>query len=456
MNKYIIFLTTLFFMCSCSVYRKYERPENIVMDSTFRAMENVIDTTTIAQLPWKELFHDFRLQKLVEQGLQNNTELQTAQLRVEAAMAHLTSAKLAYLPSLAFEPEGTISNVDGTKASRSYNIGANISWEIDVFGKVSNEIRSKNAVFKQNEAYRQAVQTRLIATIADSYYSLILLDWKIEIYERTMKNWNESIHTLKVLKRAGKATQAAINQAEANKLSVESSILTLKKQIFSLENSLSALLGIPSQSIDRGKWEEQKFLSKLYVGVPLQLLSNRPDVRQCEYVLEEQFYLTNKARAAFYPSIILGGTSGWTNNIGNTIVNPGSLLTSIAISLAQPLFNKGINRTNLKVAKLQQEEALRDFQQKLLDASVEVNDALIQWQTAHSRLELNKKQIDALESAVRNTHLTMQYGNITYLEVLTAEQNLLQAELSNVTDKYDEIQGIINLYHALGGGTIDN
>lgn len=215
---------------------------------------------------------------------------------------------------------------------------------------------------------------------------------------------------------------------------------------------MASLLGCAPRSIMRGDLSQQVFTSELHKGIPLQLLRNRPDVRQYEYDLEQAFYATNIARAAFYPNITLSGTAGWTNNNGIAIVNPGGMLFNAVASLAQPLFNRGTNIANLKISKAQQEEALLLFQQKLLDAAIEVNDALIGWQSAHEQADIDRKRVAALQKAVNNTKLTMQYGNTTYLEVLTAEQALLQAELNEVTDQYSEFQNIITLYYALGGG----
>lgn len=257
---------------------------------------------------------------------------------------------------------------------------------------------------------------------------------------------------MKALKRAGQATDMAVAQTEASKLSVDASLLSLERQITELENSLSALLGTPSASIERSTLDTQSFPDTLLVGVPLQLLQRRPDIRQSEAELAAAFYVTNQAVAAFYPSITLGGSAGWTNAAGAAITNPGQWLLSAVGSLVQPLFNRGQNIANLKVARAQQEEAVLSFRQSLLDAGMEVNNALVQWQTARGRLQLEEQQIISLASAVRSAELLMKHSSQNYLEVLTARQTLLQAELDAASDHFDEIQGVISLYHALGGG----
>ena len=438
---------------ACSVYKSYERPDMPVVDSLYRqAAATSADTTSIASLSWRELFTDPKLQALIETGLQNNTDLNIARLKVTEAEATLMTSRLAYLPSISFEPSGTLRSVDGNAMTKSYDIAASASWEVDIFGKLTNAKRGAKAALEQSEAYRQAVQTQLIATIANSYYSLLMLDAQLDISERTAANWGENVRAMKALKAAGDATELAVAQSEASKLSVDASIASLRQQIDQMENTLTALLGIAPQKIDRTTIGEQRFPTELAAGVPLQLLQRRPDVRQSEAALAQAFYATNAARAAFYPSITLSGSAGWTNAAGAAITNPGQWLFTAVGSLVQPFFNRGRNIANLRIAKAQQEEALLSFRQSLLDAGTDVNNALIQWQTARQRQQIDQQQILSLESTVRSSELLMQYSSQNYLEVLTARQTLLQAELTAVSDRFDEIQGVINLYHALGGG----
>lgn len=441
-------------MSSCGIYTNYHRPESLPTDSLYRDIPvNEEDTASLGSLSWRELFTDSCLVKWIEVGLKQNTDLQTARLRTEAAAASLQASKLAFLPSVSLTPQGTLSSIDGSKTSKTYSLGGTAEWEIDAFGSLRNAKKGSRAAYEAGRAYEQAVQTQLVATIADTYYSLVALDKKLVITQQTVEKWRENVRAMQALKRAGQQNEAAVAQSEANLLTAESSVLTLQKQIQELENAFSTLLGMVPQEIERSDLFDLCFSSELSTGVPALLLSKRPDVRQAEYQLAEAFYATNSARSAFYPHITLSGSAGWTNNTGAAIVNPGKWLLNAVGSLVQPLFNKGTNIANLKIAKAQQEEALLAFGQKLLDAGAEVNDALVQWQTAQARLALDQRQIASLESAVHSTRKLMQHGNINYLEVLAAQQALLQSQLSEVSDKYDEIQGVINLYHALGGGT---
>ena len=452
MKRIIIGLLLLTGLSGCHIYRTYERPELSGVDSLYRVPALTEDTMSRADFSWKELFTDTVLQQLIEKGIANNTDLNIARLKVREAEALLTSSKLAYLPSVSLTPQGTIKSIEGNSPTKTYNLAASADWELDIFGRLTNAKREAKAVLEQSQAYKQAVQTQLIATIANSYYTLLMLDKQLDISRRTAEIWAENLRVMKALKKAGQTTEMAVAQIEASKLSVDASLLSLEQQITEVENSLSSLLGVVPQRIDRSTLDMQSFPDTLSVGVPLQLLQRRPDVRQSEAALAEAFYTTNRAYSAFYPAITLSGSAGWTNAAGAIISNPGEWLFSAVGALVQPLFNRGQNIANLKVAKARQEEALLTFRQTLLNAGTEVNDALLQWQVARRRLDLDRQQIISLQSAVRSSELLMRHSSQNYLEVLTARQTLLDAELSAVSDRFEEIQGVINLYHALGGG----
>lgn len=454
--KLITLSVSCLLLSSCGIYTTYERPSDINTDGLYGQDLNeeavAVDTASIASLSWRELFTDSHLQTLIEHALQSNTDLLSAQQRIKEAEATLSSAKLAYLPSFMLTPQGGVSSFDKSKGSWTYTGIASASWEIDIFGKLTNAKRRSKALYLQSLEYEQAVSTSLIANVANLYYTLLMLDEQYRISEETAVNWRESVRTMRAMMAAGMTNEASVSQSEANCRQVETSLLDLKQQIKEVENSLSILLGEVPGGIERGHLAGQDFPEDLTVGVPLQLLSRRPDVKSAELSLASAFYSTNAAHSAFYPSITLSGTAGWTNSAGNMIINPGKLLLSAVGALTQPLFNKGLNIAQLKIAKAQQEEAKLAFQQALLNAGSEVNNALTQVQTARGKTELRTGQITSLENAVRSTQLLMQHGTSTYLEVLTAQQSLLSAQLTQVADRFDEIQGIINLYQALGGG----
>ena len=437
-------------LTGCGTYSRYHRA-GIRTENLYWNLSVDIDTTNIASMSWREMFTDRELQSLIEAGLEQNTDLNVARLRVEAAEAALMTAKLSYLPSLGINAEGGGSRYDGATA-KTYNVGATASWELDIFGKFTAAKRGAVVAWQGSRDYQQAVQTQLIATIADSYYTLALLDEQMSINNRTLENWRATVRTLEALKKVGKANEAGVLQAKANVMHLESSQLAICKSVSETENALSAILAMPSQPIERSSLDEASFPDTISIGVPLQLLSNRPDVRQAEMELAQAFYATHVARSAFYPNITLSGTLGWTNNGGGAITNPGQWLFNAIGSLTQPLFNRGTNIANLKIAQTKQEEAKLLFQQSLLNAGKEVNDALTTWQTAKSQYEINTRQVETLREAVRKTELLMSHSSTSYLEVLTTQQSLLSAEQAQAQDRFGEIQGIINLYHALGGG----
>ena len=441
MKKILIPLIILVItMNSCALYKKHERPDITFVDSLYNRIPTADDYESIASLTWKELFADTLLQDLIEIGLENNTDLEIARLKVEQAEATLQTSKLAFFPNVSFSAQ--------VNTSGAYSLAPNASWEIDAFGRLYNTKKGSEAALAATEAFQQAVQTQLVATIANSYYTLLMLDEQLEISKRTLNTWEENIRTLSALKRAGKTNEAAVLQAKANKVNVEASILTLKKQIIEQENSLAALLGLVPQEFERNELSQQVFPDTLLMGLPLSSLVNRPDVRQAEYKLVEAFYATNVARSYFYPSITLSGNAGWSGAIGD----PGDWIFNAVGSLMQPIFNQGKNKARVKISEAQRQEALLNFKQTLLDAGTEANNALVSWQTARKRLDSDKVQIMYLKGAVFNTQLLMKNGQATYIEVLTAQKNLLQAELTETNDKYLEIQSVITLYHALGGG----
>ena len=454
MRKHLYIMGVALTCSSCGIYTNYHQQETLP-DNLF-GEEVSIDTATVSlgEMSWRNLFTDTQLQALIEKGLQNNTDLQSARLRVEQAEAAMLSAKLAFLPSFALAPQGTISSFDKHEAVETYQLPVAASWQLDFFGGMRNAKKQAKAVLEQSRDYEQAVQTQLIAGIANAYYTLQMLDAQLDISKDTEHSWGESVKSTRALMNAGMANEAAVSQMEAAYLGVKTSVLDLKEQINQVENSLSLLLAEPAHGISRTSWAEASFAcpEQLSVGLPVQMLANRPDVRAAERSLEAAFYQTNVARSAFYPSVTLSGSAGWTNSAGVGIVNPGKFVASAVGSLTQPLFAQGRIAGQYKIAKAQQEQALLAFQQALLNAGAEVNEALVACETTHEKAALYDKQVLALEKAHKSTSLLMKHGSTTYLEVLTAQQSLLNAQLKQTANRFMEIQSVINLYQALGGG----
>lgn len=444
MNRILTIILAGLLLSSCGLYKQYEREDMHFVDSLYRRMSVPTDTVSSASVTWEEFLTDQHLQNWIKIGLEYNSDLHIARLKIAEAEAALTASRWALLPGADFSMQGGLPG--------QFSTSLQASWQTDIFGSLRNSRRKAQAALEQSQAYRQAVQTQLIATIANSYYTLLKLDEQLNISTRTLKTWEESIRTLEALKRAGKTNEAAVLQAKANMLSVEASVLTLEKEVLAVENSLCALLGIVPMQIERSTLNDQILPEKLSAGLPVELLNRRPDVRQAELKLAQAFYSVNSAKAAFYPNITLSGALGWTTGNGNIKVDPGSIIANLIAGLTQPVFGRGVNKARLATAQAQLEEAAYSFRQSLLDAGVEVNNALTLWQTAQKRVSLDKKQILNLQAAVWNTQLLMKHGNAEYLEVLTAQKNLLQAELTEAADRYDEIISAVNLYQALGGG----
>ena len=349
--------------------------------------------------------------------LVRNTDLRTAQLQVEEAEATLRTARLSLLPSFTLAPQGGVSSFDNSKGTWTYNLPVTASWEIDIFSRLRNGKLRNKALYYQSIEYRQAVRTQLIATTANLYFTLCMLDEQYAIANETAAAWREMIDAIRAMKEAGMATEAAVAQNEAAYYSVETSVKQLAQSISETENSLCSLLAQTPHKIERGSLESQQMPVDLLIGVPVQLLSRRPDVRRAEYSLMSAYYATAEARSALYPQITLSGTAGWTNSAGSQIVNPGKLLLSAAGQLLQPIFQAGANRARVKIAKAQQQEAMLAYEQTILNAGQEVNDALTACQTARESAALYDQQVASLRRAVESTELLMQHGSTTYLEV---------------------------------------
>ena len=441
MKKIVLILSVVAMLTSCSIYKKYSRPEEIKTDNLYGNIEKKDNTTTMADISWREFFTDKHLQGYIEQGLKNNIDMQLTAERIHQAELALQSAKLAFIPSFSLEP----SVGAGLGEKFSYAVPVKASWEIDIMARNINAKRKAQATLEYNRLYRHSVQTALVAAIANNYYTLLMLDMQIRISRATSASWKENVRTMKAMKEAGMTNEASISRTEANSCSVDASIHDLEYSLTKALNSFALLLGVTPQDFPRGELNGVDFKQELFIGVPAQLLSRRPDVKQAEYELQLAFYNTNIAHAELYPSLKLTGNMGIEGG-------PLAVALSIAGKLTQPIFNAGANRANYKIAQSKQREALLNFEHKLLEAGSEVNTALAQCNSARSKTNLRIRQIETLESSVNSTRQLMSHAEATYLEVLTAQQALLSARLQQVSDRLEGIQGVINLYRALGGG----
>ena len=444
-------------MSSCHIYKAYDRPESIDASGIYRDPASatdtlVADTSNMGNLPWKEVFRDAKLQALIEEGLANNVDMQAAALRVQEAKVMLTAAKLSYLPSINLAPQGTTTSMGGGSYVKAYQLPAVASWEIDLFGKILNTKRGQKVAYEQSKYAEQAVRSQIICGIANIYYSLLMLDRQVEITTETAAIYKENVRVMEAMKVAGMTTEAGVAQMRAASHQVEASLMDLKRQVRETENSLAVLLAKAPQTIDRNTLGEQVMPEELTAGVPLQLLENRPDVKMAEMTLAAAYYTTNSARAAFYPGLNITGTAGWTNGSGITVANPGEFMLQALASLAQPIFNNGKLIANLKVSKAEEKIAQMNYQQTILEAGKEVSDALFLYDTADKKLSEHQAQVSEMQKAVEMNNDLFQAGKATYLEIITAQQSLLSAQLNEVSDTFQRMQAVINLYSALGGG----
>ncbi|MBQ4632747.1 MAG: efflux transporter outer membrane subunit [Prevotella sp.] len=444
-------------MSSCGLYNKYERPEvntegivrDVISDTDTLA---VTDTASFGNLPWREVFTDPQLQSLIETALANNVDMLNAALNVKMVEAQLKVAKLAFVPSFSFSPQGTISSWDGNKATQTYSLPVNASWSIDLFGNLLAVKRSTQKALLATKDYQLVVKTNIIAGVANMYYTLLMLDKQQEIVSNMAGLTKDTWEMMKLQKELGRVKETGVQSAEANYYSVQAQAADIKRQIREVENSLSLLLGQPAQTIARGKLADQSLPSEFSTGIALQMLNNRPDVHYAEMSLAQCFHNIQAARAKFYPNITIGGSGAYTNSGGGSIVNPGKILLSAMGSLVQPIFQNGLITANLKVAKYQYEQAYNTWQNAILSAGSEVSNALVKYNSSDEKSKLEAKQIESLTKNVGYTKDLFRMGSSTYLEVITAQQSLLNAELAKVVDDFNKMQAVVNLYYALGGG----
>ncbi len=440
-------------MSSCNVYKKFEMPTDTALTKEYVEARNATaDSTALGNLLWEKVFTDPLLTDYINLALNNNTNLANAKLNVDIANAQLRGARLAYFPSVALAPNGAGSSVDGSKMSWSYQLPAQVSWEVDIFGKLLNSKRGAQVALYRSEAYAQAARSQLIGAVANTYYALVALHAQRDLSVETAKLWAQSVEVMRELKEAARLNETAVVQSQANYFAILASITDIDLQIDKLNNTMSLLLNtLPQQ------WTVNSDL-KLAVSplmreqIPMVELAARPDVAAAEQGVAAAYYATASARAAFYPSLNITASGGFTNSLGQMIVNPGVWFANLAGQLTAPLFSRGANIARLEAAKASQQQAMNNFEYTLLSASAEVSDAMTAYAKTSEKQQYLDKQVENLEKSVEYTQELLSIGTSTYLEVLTAQQGLLSAQISQITNSLSQAQAIINLYQALGGG----
>ena len=447
-NKIQIWMTVgVMLLSSCSLYQKYEAQQTVPAD----IMGNVAqpgDTLSLGAIEWRQLFTDPLLQELIERALQNNTDVQQAKLTVEQAQNDLKSAQLGWFPIISFEPSGSLTRFDGA-TTRSYIIPITATWQAGIFGQVTTKKRLAKAKRQQFDDYRQAVQTALAANVASTYYQLVMLDRVLQILQETQVVWEESLEAMRVLFEAGLYMSPAVYQMEASLASVKSGIVETQETMYTTEAALCLLLSEPPHTIARSEYGKFVMPEQLHVGLPIRLLSARPDVRQAERNMEIAFYESQQAKQAFYPDLTLSGTLGWSN--GEGLVNPSQFLANAVAALTQRIFTQGQLRARYKNATIEQEKARLQFVQTLLNAGNEVYQQLRICHKTEQKAAYLTSIVNSLHEAYLGTSELMKNGTNTYVEVLKAQEDLLTAQITEVQNHFEGIQALINLYTALGG-----
>ncbi|RKR80369.1 NodT family efflux transporter outer membrane factor (OMF) lipoprotein [Mucilaginibacter gracilis] len=449
--------TATLILPSCKLRQPYVRPA-AKTDSLYRGV-NTSDTTGIGSLSWKQMFKDEHLQALIEEGIRNNYDLKIAITRIKQAEANLAQSKAAFYPTLSAGPQYTKQRTSyaqggslGITPNNLFQLSGSASWEVDIWGKLSSAKQGNLALLLQSYANRRSVQTQMIANIATDYYNLLAYDKQLAITRQTVESYKTDVETNKALKLANRVNEASVAQSEANRYAAEVTIPDLQNNITQTENAICVLIGRHAGAIQRDSLDVQQADSLVATGVSAQLLSNRPDVQEAEYNVRYYFEQINVARAYFYPSLTITAQGGWQSATIGSLFNTGSVFGSVVGGLTQPIFNHGLNKQRLEVAKAQYDEYVNTFQQTVLNAGQEVSNALSGYQSSKNKTATRNLQLDAWKRSVDYNRLLLKGGYVTYTDVLTSEQGYLAAQLSSVSDKLQQLTSVVTLYQSLGGG----
>ena len=463
-NKTLLLALVLITLQSCFVAKEYRQPELSETQNLFRTDNLPSDSISMAEVSWKTLFTDSYLNQYIEEGLQNNMDIRIAIQQIAATEAYLKQGKAGFFPTLSGNAsasrtyisgngqQGAILRSLGTDHIDQFELSGALSWEADIWGKIRSNKRAYQASYLQSVAAHQAVKTQLVANIASTYYQLVALDAQLEITKQSVTTRKNSVETIKALKDAGQVTQVAVDQNIAQYNNAKALQVDLETAIFKTENALSILLGKAPQHFKRSTIDIQTLTTDLKLGVPTTLLRNRPDVIAAEYSLIQAFELTNVVRSQFYPALTLTASSGFQSLDFDNLFDANSLFANIVGGLSQPIFNQRKIKTQYEVAKAQQEQAVLNFKKSLLVAGNEVSNALFTYNAETEKFEYRQKEVEALRNAENNSEELLKNGYATYLDLLTARQSALNAELNVIDSKLQQLISVINLYEALGGG----
>jgi len=461
-HKIILIFFVSFLVVSCHTRQNYQRANDVVDEKLFRTDALPKDSLSMANLSWKEIFTDAVLQKHIAKALENNLDIRIALQNIASAEAYLKQSKAAYQPTISVGPDYSFNTsslntqfgqiVGERRYINQFDITANLGWELDIWGKLKGQEKAQYAAYLSSVAAHQNVKSNLVASIATAYYQLLTFDEQKKIFSNTIEIRKKNLETTKALKEAGIVSEVAVQQSEALVYNAEASLVTLEVQIQMLENTISLLMGEPSHEIERTSLSTQNFALNTDLGYPSALLANRPDVKQAEFNLINAFELTNAAKAQFYPSLRITGSTGVQSVDIDKLFSGNSVFANVLVGLAQPILNKRQIRTNYEVSLANQERAYLNFRKTILNAGNEVSDALKMYNAQDQFIAFKKKELSAYDKSVEFSQELVNYGMANYLEVLNANVNKLNAEINIANAQYTKLQAGVELYRALGGG----
>lgn len=460
---WIILVFVIVLMTSCISLKHYDTSDtSVAKDMYFRTDQIPTDSVTLADFTWKEIFTDTILQRYIQTALDSNLDIRAALRSIDISDSYLNQAKVNIWPTLSANPNVTyqtqsqntqFGQIIGDRVHNvQFGIGLQSSWEIDVWGKLKSQRKLAIANYMQAVEIHQAIKTSLISRVALSYHQLQMLDQQKKILSETIQFRKDYVRSSISLKEAGALTEVAVKQAEAQLLNAESRSISLDYQIEIQENNLHLLMSESPGPIKRSELQDNPIVDRFQVGFPVQLLHNRPDVRQAEYALMAAFEQTNVAYTQFYPTFAITANTGLQSIDFSSLFDPMSFFASLVGGLTQPIFQRKQLKTNHEVALSAQEIAYLDFQSVLLSAVHEVSTALAAYKTQTQIIDLKNQEFEAYALATEYSTALVNNGLGNYLEIILANERALNAKLEYLLAQFSQMQAQIQLYSALGGG----
>jgi multidrug efflux system outer membrane protein len=452
----ILLLLSSVLMTSCALGPDYSRP-SIDASSRFRMAE--AEGQSIANLPWWELLHDEQLQRLIKQALLQNKDLKQAVASVEELQARLGIARMDYLPKMDMNANapafGRLGGFlfPGFPTPFSYFGQATLNWEIDIWGRVRRSNEAARADLMAREENRRAVVLTLVSSVAQSYFDLLQFDMQLDIARNALGSWEESVALAQAQLRGGIISRLDSDQFEAERANAAARVAELQRLMVQKENELSVLLGNNPVTIVRGRsLTEQVLPPEVPAGLPSELLERRPDILQAEKTLAAATARIGVAKASRFPRLTITGFLGVASPALSKILLSGSEFGVGGLGLAGPLLNAQSLGLEQRAAEAQAKQVLAQYEQTILVAFKEVEDALVAVRTANDQTKAQQQQVEALRSALNVSNLRYQGGITSYVDVLLAKRNLFDAEFALAATRRLHLASVIQLYKALGGG----